>query len=172
MFDNRDMVYYPTKGRKTSLKWTSFPTWFANEVKAQKLFAEYNQYFSMRDGHDVLAARFAGKFGLGDIAFEQQVTLGGKDIRGYSEGKYRGDGLVAIQGEYRYNFADKMGLVGFFGLGTIYGSATESFDWKLYPGGGVGYRYRAFKSVKFNIGLDAAVGKDDWGIYFRIGEAF
>lgn len=172
LYDNRDMVYYPTQGKKTSLKWINFPTWFGNEVKAQKIIGEYNQYFPMRNGKDVLAARFAGKFGLGDIAFEQQVTLGGKDIRGYSEGKYRGDGLMAIQGEYRYNFQPKMGLVGFFGLGTIYGSDTESFNWKLYPGGGIGYRYKAFKSVKFNIGLDAAVGKDDWGIYFRIGESF
>jgi len=23
-----------------------------------------------------------------------------------------------------------------------------------------------------NVGLDFAVGKDDWGLYFRIGEAF
>ncbi|WP_026956775.1 BamA/TamA family outer membrane protein [Algoriphagus vanfongensis] len=172
LFDNRDDVYYPTEGIKSNLKWISFPTWFGNDVEAQKVNMEYNQYFSMRNGEDVLAARFAGKFGLGDIAFEQQVTLGGKDIRGYSEGKYRGDGLIAAQAEYRYNLNPKMGLVGFFGMGTIYGSDTESFDWKLYPGGGIGYRYRAFKSVKFNIGLDAAVGKDDWGFYFRIGESF
>ncbi|SHO64240.1 BamA/TamA family outer membrane protein [Algoriphagus zhangzhouensis] len=172
LYDNRNSVYYPTKGVKTNLKLISFPTWFGNDVKAQKISAEFNEYFPMRNGHDVLAARFAGKFGLGDIAFEQQVTLGGKDIRGYSQGKFRGDGLMALQGEYRYNFKEGMGLVGFFGLGTIYGSDTEDFNWKLYPGGGVGYRYGAFKSVRFNIGLDAAVGKDDWGIYFRIGESF
>jgi len=23
-----------------------------------------------------------------------------------------------------------------------------------------------------NVGMDFAVGKDDWGLYFRIGEAF
>jgi outer membrane protein assembly factor BamA len=172
LYDNRNSVYYPTSGVKTNLKLISFPTWFGNEVQAQKISAEFNEYFPMRNGHDVLAARFAGKFGLGDIAFEQQVTLGGKDIRGYSQGKFRGDGLMAVQGEYRYNFKEGMGLVGFFGLGTIYGSDTEDFNWKLYPGAGVGYRYGAFKSVKFNIGLDAAVGKDDWGIYFRIGESF
>lgn len=172
LYDTRDAVYYPHTGIKTSLKWISFPTWFGNDVEAKKILSEYNHYLSMREGKDVLALRFAGKFGLGDIAFEQQVTLGGRDIRGYSEGKYRGDGLMAVQGEYRYNFENKLGMVGFFGLGTIYGSDTQSFDWKAYPGAGVGIRYRAFKTVKFNIGLDAAVGKDDWGFYFRIGEAF
>lgn len=172
MYDTRDAVYYPTKGSKIKLRWLNYPEWFGNDVTANKILSEYNTYFPMRNGTDVLAARFAGKFGLGNIAFEQQVTIGNEDIRGYSEGKYRGDGLMALQGEYRYNFNKRMGLVGFAGVATIYGSDTKSFDWGLYPGAGVGYRYRAFKSEKFNIGLDAAVGKGDWGLYFRIGEAF
>lgn len=172
MYDTRDAVYYPTKGDKIKLRWLNYPEWFGNDVTANKILSEYNTYFPMRHGTDVLAARFSGKFGLGNIAFEQQVTIGNEDIRGYSEGKYRGDGLMAIQGEYRYNFNKRMGLVGFAGVATIYGSDTESFNWGLYPGAGVGYRYRAFKTEKFNIGLDAAVGKGDWGLYFRIGEAF
>lgn len=170
--DRRSSVYYPTTGQLVNLKLVEFPKWFGNEVFASKLITEYNQYIPVRNKKDVIAARFAGKFGLGDIAFEQQVTVGNKDIRGYSEGKYRGDGLVAIQGEYRYNFKDRMGLVGFAGVATIYGSDTESFNGKLLPGVGVGYRYRAFKTVKFNIGLDVAAGIDDWGVNFRIGEAF
>ncbi|MCY1721596.1 hypothetical protein OU798_14665 [Prolixibacteraceae bacterium Z1-6] len=141
-------------------------------MKANKIMTEYNRYFPVRGNTDVIAARLSGKFGLGDIAFEQQVTVGNKDIRGYAEGKYRGDGLMALQGEYRYNFNERMGLVGFAGIATIYGSENENFNGMILPGAGIGYRYRAFKTVKFNIGLDAAVGKDDWGIYFRIGEAF
>ncbi|PZX50174.1 BamA/TamA family outer membrane protein [Algoriphagus chordae] len=172
LYDTRDAVYYPMKGNKARVRWISYPEWFGNDETANKILSEYNKYLPMRNETDVLALRFSGKFGLGDIAFQQQVTIGGTDIRGYSEGKYRGDGLMAIQGEYRYNFGEKMGVVGFAGLATIYGSDTESFNWGLYPGVGAGYRYKAFKTVKFNIGLDAAVGKDDWGIYFRIGEAF
>ncbi|WP_149207634.1 BamA/TamA family outer membrane protein [Flavobacterium johnsoniae] len=172
MYDTRDAVYYPTKGDKIKLRWLTYPEWFGNTASANKILSEYNTYFPMRSGKDVLAARFSGKFGLGNIVFEQQVTIGGNDIRGYSEGKYRGDGLMDLQGEYRYNFNKRMGLVGFAGIATIYGSENKDFDWKLYPGAGVGYRYRAFKNEKFNIGLDGAVGKGDWGIYFRIGEAF
>ncbi|OIV41102.1 BamA/TamA family outer membrane protein [Flavobacterium johnsoniae] len=172
MYDTRDAVYYPTKGNKVKLRWLTYPEWIGNDESANKILSEYDKYFPFRNGTDVLAARFSGKFGLGNIAFEQQVTIGGNDIRGYSEGKYRGDGLMALQAEYRYNFNKKMGLVGFAGVATIYGSQTKDFDWGLYPGVGVGYRYRAFKNEKFNIGLDGAVGKGDWGLYFRIGEAF
>jgi outer membrane protein assembly factor BamA len=170
--DTRNAVYYPTQGDKFKLSWTTYPEWIGNVVVANRIALELNKYFPARDNNDVIAARIYGKFGLGNIPFEQQATLGGRDIRGYSDGKYRGDGLMDIQGEYRYNFNKKMGLVGFAGLATIYGSATESFNWKLYPGAGGGVRYNPFKKNKFNVGVDGAVGKGDYGIYFRIGEAF
>ncbi|UXP32751.1 BamA/TamA family outer membrane protein [Reichenbachiella agarivorans] len=172
LHDSRNAFYYPSHGKKINLRWINYGEWFGNDVTSNKVVAEYNQYFSTRQDKDVFAARFSGQFGVGDIAFQQQQTLGGKDIRGYSEGKYRGDGIMALQGEYRFNFREKMGVVGFAGLATLYGSDTDDFNWKLYPGLGVGYRYRAFKTVKFNIGLDAAVGKDDWSLNFRIGESF
>lgn len=172
LYDTRDAIYYPMNGHKAQLRWISYPEWFGNDMEANKILMEYNKYIPMKNGKDIIAARASAKVGLGDIAFEQQVTIGNKDIRGYSQGEFRGDGIMAIQGEYRYNFGGKMGLVGFAGMATLYGSDVEDNNWKMYPGAGVGYRYQAFKRAKFNIGLDAAVGKDDWGIYFRIGEAF
>lgn len=171
LYDTRDAVYYPTKGYKIKLDWSTYPKFMDNQLASNRISFEANKYFSTRENKDVIAVRAYGKFGLGNVAFEQQSTIGNTDIRGYSEGKYRGAGLMDIQGEYRYNFG-KMGLTGFAGLATIYGSDTPSFDWKLYPGAGVGYRYNPFKKSKFNVGLDGAVGKGDWGIYFRIGEAF
>ncbi|MBD0831730.1 BamA/TamA family outer membrane protein [Aestuariibaculum sediminum] len=172
LYDSRDAVYYPTKGINTTVRFITYPEWIGNDQSANKVITNFNTYFATRNNTDVIAARFSGQFGLGDIPFEQQETIGGKDIRGYSEGKYRGDGLMSIQGEYRYNFNAKMGLVGFAGIATIYGSTNENFDWDAYPGFGLGYRYNVFNDMKFNIGLDAAVGKGDWGIYFRIGESF
>lgn len=170
--DTRDNQYYPLSGHNTQIKWRTFSEWLGNEQESNKLLVSHNQYFSFRDKKDVLAARIHGEFGFGTILFEQQVVIGGKDIRGYSEAKYRGDGLLSLQGEYRWNFSDKMGLVGFAGAATIYGSQNSDFDWKLYPGAGLGYRYKAFKNNALNIGLDGAFGKGDWGLYFRIAEAF
>lgn len=169
--DKRDDVYYPTTGHKITFNWKVFPDWLGgNSGSARKIVATYNQYFSNKN--NVIAARFNGEFGLGDVKFEQQTVLGGKDIRGYSDGKYRGDGLMAIQGEYRWNMKKRFGLVGFAGLATIYGSPNPEFDWELYPGIGTGVRYRVFDNSNFNIGLDVAFGRDDWSLSFRIGEAF
>ncbi|MBE8724330.1 BamA/TamA family outer membrane protein [Flavobacterium hungaricum] len=172
LYDTRNAVYYPTEGYKIRLDWSTYPKFMDNELASNRVSVQANKYIPARGNKDVIAVRAYGKFGLGNVAFEQQSTIGNTDIRGYSEGKYRGAGIMDIQGEYRYNFGTKTGLVGFAGLATMYGSDTPSFDWKLYPGAGAGFRYNPFKKSKFNVGLDGAVGKGDWGIYFRIGEAF
>lgn len=35
-----------------------------------------------------------------------------------------------------------------------------------------GIRYMPIEKQRINIGIDTALGKDDWGVYFRIGESF
>lgn len=170
-YDTRNDQYYPTSGSNSKLQWMNNPD-FMNDFTANRLRTEYNAYYGMHADRDVLAVRYNGQFGLGDVVFQQQETIGGKDLRGYSSGKYRGDGMIDVQAEYRLNPFDKVGFVGFAGIATIYGSTVEEYNWKAYPGAGVGVRYRAFKTTKMNIGLDAAVGKEDWGIYFRVAEAF
>ncbi len=42
----------------------------------------------------------------------------------------------------------------------------------LLPAAGAGLRFKMIPSRNINVGIDGAIGKDDWGIYFRIGEAF
>ena len=54
--------------------------------------------------------------------------------------------------------------------------ATDDFQGTNYsgllPAIGVGVRFKAIKSKNINIGIDVAKGVNDWGLYFRIGEAF
>jgi len=84
----------------------------------------------------------------------------------------RDDYLLAAQGEYRWNFHEKMSAIGFFGLATIYGSINKRDNGKLLSGNGPGFRYNIFSKYYMNAGLDVAVEKDDWGIYFKVGIAF
>jgi len=170
--DGRDNVYYPKSGGESELDWTNYPSFINEKGGINKGELSHNHFFSLRENKDIIAVRAYAGFGLGDLAFEQQFIVGQTDIRGYTQGKYRGEQLYSIQGEYRWNFAEKFGLVGFFGLATIGGSLNDDYNGLLLPGVGGGFRYTAFEKNHFNVGLDAAVGKDDWGLYFRIGEAF
>lgn len=167
-FDSKDNPYNATSGINTSVRFNYFPVWLKNSETFYKMHAEFNHYKRL-DHSKVLASRAAMNIGLGDVPFVGQNYVGGKDIRGYTKGEYRGDQTYSIQSELRWNLYKKWGAVGFFGLAMAVSPDDTS---PLLPGGGVGARYLVVPKYNINAGIDAAVGKDDWGIYFRITEAF
>ena len=171
-YDLRDNVYYPHKGFITNPTLNVFPGFMGNAEASQNLELDFNKYFEMPNEADVVAARAFVGLGLGEISFNQQFIVGQTDLRGYSQGEYRGDQLYALQGEYRWNFSKLVGLVGFAGLATISGSSTEAHNGLLLPAVGGGFRINVFPENHFNVGMDFGVGRNDWSLDFRIGETF
>jgi outer membrane protein assembly factor BamA len=171
-YDNRSNVYYPRGGFFTNLNYKTFPEFLGNDFVSNTVELDHNHYFSVRSDKDVIAARLFLGFGIGEVSFNQQFVVGQTDIRGYTQGRYRGNNKIAIQGEYRWNFHRRMSGVGFAGLATIPEAINEEDSGKLLPGIGIGYRFTVIPEEHFNVGLDVAVGLDDWGIYFRMNEAF
>jgi outer membrane protein assembly factor BamA len=170
--DKRNNPHYPRSGYITTIKYNTFPEFFGNETITQKIELDFNQYNPVRLQKDVLALRLYAGLGLGDLSFNQQFIVKGPDIRGYTQGAFRGNYLLAMQGEYRWNFNKRWGAVGFAGVATVFKAINESDNGKLLPGIGTGIRYRVFPETNFSVGIDVAAGRDDWGIYFQIGEAF
>jgi len=170
--DTRSNPYYPRSGYYSTVKYNTFPESLGNENATRKIEIDHNHYFSSRQQKDVVAARIYVGLGLGDLAFNQQFIVKGTDIRGYTQGAFRGDNLLALQGEYRWNFHQRWGAVGFAGVATVFEAINESDNGKLLPGIGTGIRFRAFTETNMSVGIDVAAGVDDWGIYFQIGEAF
>lgn len=169
MYDSKDNQSYPTKGLMAMVIYKSFPGWIGNDSTFNKLSVFVNDYYSLRKNM-VLASRLSVDAALGnDVPFIAQSYVGNKDIRGYTKGEWRGNQSYALQSELRWNFYKKFGAVGFFGLAMTHSPGDTS---PVLPGGGVGLRYRILPKFKMNIGADAAMGRDDWGVYFRIGEAF
>jgi outer membrane protein assembly factor BamA len=170
--DRRENPYYPTHGFYSNITFHGFPAWLGNESVSQKIDLDHNHYFPLRGNKDVLAARFFAGLGVGDLTFNQQYIVGDRDVRGYTQGQFRGNYLLALQGEYRWNFLPRWGVVGFAGVATVFKAINKDDSGKLLPGVGAGLRFKAFKDTNFNVGLDVAKGIGDWGISFRIGEAF
>jgi len=171
-YDTRDNVYYPYKGIYSGLRFTTYEEWLGNDEGSNQIKARFNTYFNLKNKRDVIAARLFLGFGLGTVPFNKQLVLGKVDLRGYTEGRFRGKQLVVLQGEYRYNFAKRWSGVGFLGVGSVFGGDVEGDNNQVLPSIGAGFRYNVFPKNHLNIGLEGAVGKDDWGIYFRIGESF
>lgn len=171
-YDLRNDVYYPKKGFISNLKYSSFPGFLGNNYISNKITLDFNQYFEMKNNRDIIAVRFYGGAGIGELNFNQQFVIGNNDIRGYTQSKYRGDQILTIQGEYRWNPFKKLGFVGFAGIASVFSGINEVDNGKILPGVGTGFRFTVFPKNHMNVGMDFAAGIDDWGIYFKIGEAF
>jgi outer membrane protein assembly factor BamA len=172
--DTRDHVQYPTRGMFLNFKNQFYRNWIGSDYEFVRYIITYNQFFklSKTDDKHVLVARATLNIATGDVPFEGQTVVGGDDIRGYSQGRYRNDQVYTLQAEYRLNFYKKWGLVAFAGIATAVAKFSDIPHSELLPGVGGGLRFRMLPSEKVNVGIDAGVGRGDYSITFRIGEAF
>lgn len=169
-YDARDNVYNASNGLFVNFVYNNNAKWLGSDIEFSSLSFNAN-YYKRLNSKGVLASRFFAFSGLGDVPFIGQKVIGGKDLRGYTKGEYRSNGVLAIQSEYRYNLYKKIGAVGFAGMGYAFESNGIKSS-GILPSFGTGIRYLVIPKQRMNIGLDAAIGKNDWGVYFRIGEVF
>ena len=171
-YDMREHQINPYKGFSIVFKNSFYREWMNNTNKFDKYDLTYNHYYQIKNERNIIATRVKATIAAGDVPFQGQNVVGQDDIRGYSSGKYRDNQIYAIQAEYRWRFYKKLGMVGFLGLATAVENISDLSNSELLPGLGVGIRYMMLAKERVNIGIDVAVGKDDWGMYFRIGESF
>jgi outer membrane protein assembly factor BamA len=169
-FDSRDFVINPSKGWLINGTYIHNTAWLGSDFEFKFFVFNANNYRKINP-KGILASRFFSYTGIGEVPFVGQRAIGQIDIRGYTNGKHRSNIVMNIQSEYRYNIYKKWGCVAFAGLATAFESDGIAGSGML-PGAGVGVRYMAIPKRRMNAGIDAAIGKNDWGIYFRIGEAF
>jgi hypothetical protein len=131
-----------------------------------------NTYWSMRP-EQILAVRVRWRSATGDVPFSGQSTFGGIDLRAYPSGKYRGNGMLAAQAEYRFHAWKRLGGVVFAGTGRVYGGEPTLGANEILPSAGAGIRFLLLTDRGTTVGLDFARGKDgNSGVYFLFGEAF
>ena len=172
LYDNRDNINYPTKGLHVFMNNRFYQKWMGNDSSFVSIEFSYNFYFNFKSKKRVMLLRYYSKTSLGEVPFQGQNVIRGDDIRGYSKGKYRNNQLYSYQAEYRHRFENRFGFVAFAGIAAVVPDMMSMLTTHYLPGAGVGLRYMLIKKEKINIGIDVAVGRDDWSLTFRIGEAF
>jgi hemolysin activation/secretion protein len=172
--DTRDHVQYPTRGMFMMFKNQFYRNWVGSDYAFERYHVTFNQFTKLNPKNDkhVLAMRASFNIASGTVPFEGQTVVGGDDIRGYSQGRYRNDQVYTLQAEYRWNFYKRFGIVAFAGLASAVKHIGDIPDNDLLLGVGGGLRFKMLPSEKINIGIDGAKGKDDYSITFRIGESF
>jgi outer membrane protein assembly factor BamA len=172
--DSRNDVQFPTKGIFVNFKNQFYREWTGSDSNFTRFRIDYTQFFDLlKDQRHILVARANMEIATGNVPFQAQAIVGRDDIRGYSQGQFRGNQVYALQSEYRWMFNNsKFGMVGFAGVASAVENFSDIFNSELLPGVGAGLRFQLIPALKINIGVDAGVGKNDYSLTFRIGEAF
>lgn len=175
-FDNRDYIYYPTKGITFSIRPKLNAGWLGSDNDYVDTDYKFSYFHSLKP-NQILAFNLSGGFAFGDVPFDGYQNYGIRNsLRGYEAGKYKGKNMLALQAEYRWQFYRKWGTVFFAGTGSVWGNnnnGEEEFERTWLPSGGLGLRYMVSQAKKINLRLDYAVGVDgNQGIYFGVMEAF
>lgn len=156
-YDTRDVTFNASKGIfvKGEVKW--YPRWLGNTGRHfGRITLTFDAYRKLWKGA-VLAYDLYADAIAGTPSWPMYAKLGGMErMRGYYEGRYRDKRLVETQLELRQKIYRRHGVVGWFGVGQVWGTTKFHWNHTLYSFG-CGYRFE-FKN-RMNIRLDYG-----WGV--------
>jgi len=171
--DSRDQIFWPTEGGFDRLNVVWYTRFFGSEFRFSELDFDFRRYMSPREGQ-VFAAQLRVGMVFGEAPFYELPAIGGGEImRGYYQGRFRDESLLAAQVEYRAELFWRLGAVAFAGVGDVFGSdqSDVSFDQLKYSVGG-GLRLAFDPDQKINLRMDIGFGRDSRALYFGLEEAF
>lgn len=175
-FDNRNDIFYPTRGFFAESGWLIFPDLPFNDYSYNSFKLDIRAYHKVFSEKNILALQLYYQQATGNsVPFYKLPQLGGDNrLRGIEhENRYRDQHAFYFQVEGRQELFWRLGGVLFAGLGNV----AERFSGPLFRNlkfiYGLGGRFRPFKDEKLNLRLDIGKGPDSqYGIYFSIREAF
>lgn len=173
VFDNRDNVYDPTKGKRLAFTGVWAGHGMGGDFDYFKFIAENRLYYKVGRAH-VIAVRLMGGIATGDMPYNDLFTLGGADtLRGYEDDEFRGNKMYEATIEYRYPIAKKIQGVVFTDVGNAWGG-VENIPWykennKIHYSGGIGFR---ITTPIGPIRLDYGIGSEGGKFHFSFGGKF
>gem|GEM_PF-1149927 len=152
---------YATRGGRVSLVGTYGSG--ADDVRFFKAAGEVQGYLPLFNPGQVLAVRGRLErvfmFGSSFAPYADLVTLGGgKEMRGFRRGFFRGEGSLLVNVEYRYLIWDSWNAFFFWDEGQVFDRFDE-VSWTAFHstfGGGVTLRTASRLLVKFQVGYSFA----------------
>lgn len=171
-FDNRDNIYYPSKGVYLEVSNLMHSSSLAGNHSYHAITSDFRTYHALTKG-SVLALQFMGVFNDGNVPYRQMGTMGNEMImRGYYNGRYRDQNFAALQAEWRQHVWGPAGFTLFAGAGNV-AATPGNLTTGIKPNYGVGLRGLLIRKEHLNIRLDIGFGeKGIRGLYFTMGEAF
>ena len=179
-YDDRNNVFYPTKGHLIELLATFNSTTLGSDFNFQRYAFDAAKYITFKDKHTI-ALHATGDFIFGDAPFFQLAELGGtKRMRGYFQGRYRDNNALIVQAEYRVSilqnviktgfFKDRFKIAVFGSLGNIAPTIGEFDLSNTRYAYGAGLRFR-LTDAGINLRLDYGRTAQGGNFYVTFNEA-
>ncbi|MGA8392935.1 MAG: BamA/TamA family outer membrane protein [Burkholderiaceae bacterium] len=165
-FDSRNNIFTPTSGDYLDLSAGLFSKALGSDTDFQRVNLTAIHYQPLtRDltlgllGNSVLS--------YGDVPFYLRPFV---FMRGVPAMRYQGDYMAQAEAELRWQFWERISLVGFGGAG-----ATRNENGRRdqnVAAGGFGFRYELARKYGLHMGLDFAHGPDGPAWYIQFGSAW
>lgn len=184
LYDSRDNTINPYSGRYAFVSLRINPEFLGSDQSSTMLWAEYRDYFglSKKRPRHLLALWAYGSFvSSGNVPYMDLPAVGwdqfGRSGRAYPQGRFRGEGVMYGELEYRFPLQKDNDMFG----GVLFANATTAnnpdanigmFEY-VEPGVGVGWRIMINKKARTNLTIDYAWGAyGSHGFYLNVNETF
>lgn len=183
ILDTRDNMINPYKGRFLLVSWRGSMKLLGNDITGNFFHAEWRSFhpLSVKNPRHLMSFWFLGDYTpkgefpymiLPATAYDQRS----RSARGYTQGRYRGNGLLYGEAEYRFPLSSCGGVWG----GVLFVNATTASNpissVKLFeyvkPGYGLGLRVMVDKKTRTNLAIDIGFGDKSSGFYLAASETF
>lgn len=167
-YDNRDNMFYPTKGSYAELEAQFARGWLGSSKSFETYRARGYTWLPLNPKW-TLGLRADGQTTSGSVPFYAQPYI---DLRGVSRGRYQDQTALATEMELRWNITPRWSILGFTGVGKAYGHWKSFDEADNVVSVGTGFRYLIAKKLGLTVGIDVAHSKDQNAFYIQVGSAW
>jgi hypothetical protein len=167
-YDTRDNIFTPDTGTYIEASVGVFASAFGGDDEFQRIQLLGMQFIPLsRDVYLGLRGQATTTGGDTPFYLEPYVNLRGAPIF-----RYQGEDVAQIEGELRWQFWERLSVVGFVGEGVAWNDFDRFDDSQSVLTGGFGLRYELARKYGIHAGVDVAFGPDTTAVYLQIGSAW
>ena len=180
LYDTRKNSLNPQKGNFVNVIYRPNLTIFGNTASWRSLVVDLRKYIPFpASSHNVLAFWSYEWLTIdGKAPYLMLPNTGGDPYsntgRGYIQGRFRGNNMAYIEGEYRFGITNNglLGGVVFANAQSFTETTSNQFE-TIAPGWGAGLRLRLNKFSRCSVALDYGFGiNGSSGLFVNLGEVF
>ena len=171
-WDSRDNTFSAARGTYCSLFLNFFTPLLGSDFTFTQMILDARKYFPL-SATQVLAVQGVFKSVWGDCPFQTLPMFGGLNLlRGFYEGRYRDQNMLAVQAEYRRQLWWRFGFCAFAGLAQVQPKPGLLALGEFHPAGGIGLRYKFNPRENLNVRLDVGFASSSPAFYLTFAETF